>query len=242
MRKQKDNSLQPGLCTFQELPESYQSAFEQGTAHQLPGQFLPAGVDWFSQFFMLPFGLMYALPPLIIPFVLIQPPESYYRFFKTIRDQNLIENALMLGIFTLLGALLFYCALFAWGTFASFRRTWQESQFRKQKKNGFGIILQDTGLVARLIDDVVEGYNCLWLPKEAIADIAWQRMREEGAKHSRWIDRTRLCYVTEHRGKQEKYWITLKGHLIQTDDLKSYKEGDRFLFEQLHGWWQTSLD
>ncbi|AFY37500.1 hypothetical protein Lepto7376_1133 [[Leptolyngbya] sp. PCC 7376] len=73
----------------------------------------------------------------------------------------------------------------------------------------------------------------------AIANIIWQRIREEGAKHSRWVDRTQLCYVAEHQGKQHKYWITFKGHMFETGHPACDSRGDRYIYDQLYEWWQT---
>jgi hypothetical protein len=93
-------------------------------------------------------------------------------------------------------------------------------------------------LVARLIDNI-DHHNCFWLPKKAIADIIWQRIREEGAKHSRLVYRTRLCYVTQHQGKPQKRWLTLKGHMVKTGYPTRDSRGDRALFDHLYAWWQT---
>ena len=227
----------PGLCSLQDLPESYQLAFRQGSAHHLPGQFLPVEVDWFTQFFLLPFWLMYALPLLTLPLVLFNP-KNYGRLFQIVRQQNAVENALMMGLFGLLGVLLGYLAWMAWDGGSSFVRTWQAQQLQRRSEHGFGLVLLEHGLVARLIDNI-EGHNCFWLPRNAIADIIWQRIREEGAKHSRWVYRTQLCYVTEHRGKQQKRWLTLKGHMVRTGYSTGDARGDRALFERLYDWWQA---
>ncbi|MEM9246158.1 MAG: hypothetical protein AAGA67_10525, partial [Cyanobacteria bacterium P01_F01_bin.153] len=90
------------MCSFQKLPDPYRFAFQQGSAHHLPGQFLPAEVDWFTQIFTLPFWLIYALPPLVVlPALLgevVQQSEGYTRFLKAINRQSLGENALMLSL------------------------------------------------------------------------------------------------------------------------------------------------
>ena len=247
MGKLRTSPPLPGLCSLQDLPDPYQFAFRQGSAHHLPGKFLPAQVDWFTQIFMLPFWLIYALPPLTVPPILlselVQNPAGYARFFQTIKRQNLEENAMTLVLFTLCGVLLVYFVWIAWDGSSGFVRTWQANRLQRQGEHGFGIVLLDRGIVARLIDNI-DGRNCLWLPREAIAEILWQRVREEGAKHSRWVDRTRLCYVTEDRGKPQKRWLTLKGRMVQTghpigDSSVGDSRGDRFLFEQLDNWWRS---
>ncbi|ACA99186.1 hypothetical protein SYNPCC7002_A1187 [Picosynechococcus sp. PCC 7002] len=89
----------------------------------------------------------------------------------------------------------------------------------------------------RLIDNLGR-HNCLWLPRQAIADIAWHRMREEGAKRSYWVNRTRICYVS---AKGKKHWLTLEGRIVDlgysnhghTDD-----RADRALYEALVKWWK----
>ena len=231
-----------GLCSLKDLPEPYQRAFQQGSAHHLPGQFLPAEVDWFIQICLLPFWLMYALPPLTIPVALlnqlVQSPESYGRFFQAIRQQNAGEMVLMLVLFGLLGVLLVYCAWVAWDGGSSFIRTWQAHQLQRRREHGFGVVLLESGLVARLIDNI-DGKNCLWLPRQAIANIIWHRIREEGAKHSRWVYRTQLCYITENRGKPQKRWLTLKGSMIKTGYPTGDAKGDRALFDRLYGWWRS---
>ncbi|MEM6502066.1 MAG: hypothetical protein AAF685_09540 [Cyanobacteria bacterium P01_C01_bin.89] len=248
MRKLDTTLPQPGLCSFQQLPDPYRFAFQQGSAHHLPGQFLPAEVDWFSQIFMLPFWLIYALPPLImLPALLsevVLQSEGYTRFLQAISRQSLGENALTLGLFVLCGGLLIYSAWFAWDGGSSFVRTWQAHRLQKCGDHGFGLVLLERGIIARLIDNI-DGRNCIWLPREAIADILWHRGREEGAKHSRWVYRTQLCYITEHRGKPQKRWIKLKGSMVKTGipiENSSVRDsrGDRFLFEQLDHWWRNS--
>lgn len=241
MRELNTTHPPPGLCSLQDLPDPYQIAFRQGSVHHLPGQFLPAEVDWFVQIFMLPFWLIYALPPLTIPVALlnqlVQKPESYGRFFQTIRQQNAGEMVLMLGLFGVLGVLLVYCAWVAWDGGSSFVRTWQAHRLQRRRNHGFGLVLLEWGLVARLINNI-DGKNCLWLPREAIANIIWHRIREEGAKHSRWVYRTQLCYVTEHRGTPQKRWLTLKGHMVKTGTSTENKS-DRVLFDQLYEWWRS---
>ncbi|AFY38857.1 hypothetical protein Lepto7376_2585 [[Leptolyngbya] sp. PCC 7376] len=242
MKKQNTTRPPYGLCSFQDLPELYQREFLRGSAHHLSEKFLPAKVDWFTQIFMMPFWLIYALPPLTLPPALlnqlIQKPESFGRFVQTIKQQNAGEMALMLGLFALLSLLLVYCAWFAWEGSSSFVRTWQAHKLRRHGKYGFGLVLLEEGLVARLIDNI-DIYNCFWLPREAITNVVWQRIREEGAKHSRWVYRTQLCYVRGHQGKQQKCWLTLKGHMFKTDDRTWGEKADRPLFDYIDGWWRS---
>ncbi|WP_072620327.1 hypothetical protein [Spirulina major] len=238
-----DRTPPPGLCSLQTLPDPYQLAFRQGSAHYLPGQFLPVNVDWFTQILLLPLWLLiYALPPLTLPIAFInqwiRAPESYGRFFRTVQQQNAVETAIMVGLFGLIGVLLVYSAWVAWDAGSSFVRTWQAHRWQRRGDHGFGLVLLEQGLVARLIDNL-DGYNCLWLPRDAIADILWQRIREEGAKRSRWVYRTRLCYVTTDQGKPQTRWLTLKGYFVQTDYPVGDVRSDRALFEQLHGWWRS---
>lgn len=237
MREPDTTPPPPGLCSLQALPEPYQFAFRQGSAHHLPGQFLPVEVDWFTQFFLLPFWLMYALPPLTLPLVLLNL-KNYDRFFQIVRQQNVGETALMVGLFGVMGVLLVYCAWMAFDAASAFVRTWQAHQLQRRNQHGFGLVLLERGLVARLINNI-DHHNCFWIPQEAIADIIWQRIREEGVKHSRWVYRTRLCYVTEHQGKPQKRWLTLNGHMVKTGYPTGNSRCDRALFDQLYAWWQA---
>ena len=238
MKNFNDTHPPVGLCFLQDLPEPYQLAFRQGSAHHLPGEFLPVQVDWFTQICLLPFGVIYALPPLTLPWVLLNP-KTYGRFFQIIRQQNLAETAFMLGLLALGGILLVYCAWIAWDTCSSFVRTWQAHQLQRHSEHGFGLVLLERGMVARLIDNI-DFHNCFWLPREAIANIIWQQVREEGAKHSRWVYRTQLCYVTEDQGKQQKRWLTFKGYMFKTGYPTWDSRGDRALFEQFQAWWQAA--
>ena len=226
-----------GLCSFQDFPELYQSAFLNDTAHKLPGAFLPVEVDWFVEIVTMPFWVIYALPPLTLPVAcvlqFVQQPESYVRFFQIFRQQNVVEMALMLGLLALLGLLLIYCAWVSWNGASAFVRTWQAHQLQRRNRNGFGLVMLPDGLVARLIDNI-DGHNCFWFPREAIADIIWQRIREEGAKHSRWVYRTRVCYLSEHKGKTQKYWLTLKGQMVKTGHPTGDVRSDRALYDQLY--------
>lgn len=242
MRKLDTINPPSGLCSLQALPEPYRFAFQQGSAHHLPGQFLPAEVDWLLQIVLLPFWLMYALPPLTLPLALlnqgVREPESYHHFFQTVRQQNVGEIVFLMILFGLAGILLVYCGWMAWDGASSFVRTWQAHYSQRRNKHCFGIVLLEQGVVARLIDNI-DGRNCLWLPREAIANIIWHRIREEGAKHSRWVYRTQLCYVTESRGKPQKRWLTLKGNMVKTGHPAGNEQGDRALFDQLYNWWQA---
>ncbi len=242
MRKLNTTSPPSGLCSLQDLPDPYQFAFRQGSAHHLPGQFLPVEIDWFTQILLLPFWLMYALPPITLPLgflnQLVREPESYVRYFQIIRQQNTGEMALMVGLLGLGGVLLVYCAWIAWDGGSSFVRTWQAHQLQRRGEHGFGLVLLERGLVARFIDNI-DGRNCIWLPREAIADIIWHRIREEGAKHSRWVYRTQLCYVAEHQGKRQKRWLTLKGRMVHMGCPIGDPNGDRALFNRLYDWWRS---
>lgn len=62
-------------------------------------------------------------------------------------------------------------------------------------------------------------------------------MREEGAKRSRWVHRTRICYVTATGDHQ---WLTLKGDIVQLGYAAGDKRGDRALYETLAAWWQQA--
>ena len=93
--------------------------------------------------------------------------------------------------------------------------------------------------MARLIDNI-EGHNCIWLPRKAITEVLWQRIREEGAKHSRWVYRTRLRYVTEDQGKRQTHWLTLKGTIVKTGHSTGASKSDRALFDRLYHWWQAT--
>ncbi|MEB3289380.1 MAG: hypothetical protein VKI82_05660, partial [Leptolyngbya sp.] len=181
--------------------------------------------------------LIYALPPLTVLLVLSNP-KNYGHFFQIVRQQNITEMALMMGLFGVLGVLLVYCAWVAFDAASSFLRTWQAYQFQRRSEHGFGLVLLEQGLVGRLIDNI-DNHNCLWLPRKAITDIIWQPIREEGAKRSRWVYRTRLCYVTQRQGKQEERWLTLKGHMVKTGYPAGNPKSDRALFGQLYDWWKT---
>ncbi|MEM9245526.1 MAG: hypothetical protein AAGA67_07275, partial [Cyanobacteria bacterium P01_F01_bin.153] len=200
------------------------------------------------QILMMPFWLIYALPLLMIPPVLLSElilqSENYTRFLQTINRQSLEENAFLLGLLVLCGVLVIYTGWIAWDGGSSFVRTWQAHRLQKRGQHGFGLVLLDRGVVARLVDNI-DGRNCIWLPREAIVKILWHRGREEGAKHSHWVYRTQLCYVTEHRGKPKKRWIKLKGSMVKTrypisNSSVGDSGGDRFLFEQLYKWWRSS--
>ncbi len=240
--RSSSNSFPPaGLYPLIALPEPYQTAFRLGSAHHLPGQFLPAQTDWFIQICLLPFMVMYALPILgLVPALIsqaIRKPASYGRLWQTLTQQSLPELGFTLLLFLILAVLIGYCTYMAWDMAQSFYRTWHCSRLRKQKEEGYGIVLLSHGLVGRLIDNLGR-HNCLWLPRQAIADIAWHRMREEGAKRSYWVNRTRICYVS---AKGKKHWLTLEGRIVDlgysnhghTDD-----RTDRALYAVLVKWWK----
>jgi len=226
-----------GVCSLRALPEPYQTAFRQGSAHHLPGRFLPAKVDWFIQILLLPFAVMYALPILALGFSFlyqaIRKPASYLRFGQTIVQQDLPALGVTLLLFLLAGVLIVYCAYQAWEQAQSFYRTWHCSRLRRRAAAGYGVVLLSHVMAARLIDNLGR-HNCLWLPKASIVDIVWQRMREEGAKRSRWVERTRICYVSadgEHR------WLTLKGDIVDLGYFAHEMKRDRALYEALIDWW-----
>ena len=243
MNKRRATSLQPGLCSFQALPEQYKIAFRQGFAHQLPGRFLPAVVNWGAQILHLPFWVMYSLPPILVPIALLNPDS--YSYSLDLQHHDIWENLFLLGLIGLSGILILYCAWIAWDGGSSFVRTYQASQLKKNRKYGFGLVLSEEALVARLIDNIGR-HNCIWLPREAIADISWHKIREGEDKHSRCVYRTHICYVVKHRGKQKKRWLILKDNMLKT----GYKtgagwlgdaRGDRQIFEQLSEWWNNPI-
>lgn len=235
------NSFPPaGLCALSALPEPYQTAFRLGTAHCLPGQFLPAQTDWFLQIFMLPFTLMYASPLLVLgPGLLYQAlyqPAGYRRFWQTLRQQSLVQVGLTGLLLLLIGVLIGYCTYQAWELAQFFYRTWQAARMRRRHEQGYGVVLLSHAMVGRLVDNLGR-HNCLWLPRSAIAKVAWQQVREEGAKRSRWVYRTRLCYVS---ATGEHCWLTLKGTIVQLGYPTGDQRGDRALYETLLAWWQES--
>ena len=227
-----------GLYSLVALPEPYQTAFRQGSAHHLPGQFLPAKTDWFIQIALLPFTLMYALPILTLgPSLLhhaIRQPQSYVRFWQVLTQQDLPELGMMLILFLLAALLIGHCADRAWDQAQSFYRTWHCSRLRRRAEEGYGVVLLPDAIVGRLLDNLGRR-NCLWLPKQSIAKIVWQRMREEGAKRSRWVNRTRICYVSAN-GKHQ--WLTLKGDVVDLGYAAHEPMSDRALYETLMDWWQ----
>ncbi|ANV83975.1 hypothetical protein AWQ21_06035 [Picosynechococcus sp. PCC 7003] len=167
----------------------------------------------------------------------IYQPDSYQRFWQTLTQQSLPELGFTLFLFLLVAVLIGYCTYLAWDLAQSFYRTWHCSQLRKRQEEGYGIVLLSHGLVGRVIDNLGR-HNCLWLPRQAIADIVWQRMREEGAKRSYWVNRTCICYLS---AKGKKRWLTLRGDIVNlgcssygpTDD-----RADRALYEALMDWWK----
>lgn len=238
----RENSFPaPGLCALSELPDPYQTAFRMGSAHHLPGLFLPAQADWFTQCCLFPFMLMYAAPALTIVPVLIwqaiREPRSYWRFWQTLLSQpGWIEMAVMVGLLGLCAVLIGFCAYQAWDLAQSLYRTWQLSRMKRRGDQGFGFVLLSHALVGRLVDNVGR-HNCLWLPRAAIADITWHQVREEGAKRSRWVYRTHIRYrdtTGNHR------WLKLTSHMVPCGYSVGDARGDRALYETLLTWWQES--
>jgi hypothetical protein len=230
----------PGLCAFSALPEPYQTAFRQGSAQHLPGQFLPAQTDWFLQIFLLPLGLMYASPLLVlIPSLIaqaIREPDSYLRFWQKTMAFSPLGRIVILLLLLLIAVLIGFMADQAWGYAQGLYRTWRATRMRQRGEHGYGLVLLSHGLVGRLVDSV-ERHHCLWLPRTAIAEIAWQQMREEGAKHARWVNRTRICYLT---ADQQRRWLTLKGGLVQLGYSEGDPRSDRALYDTLIAWWQDA--
>lgn len=135
----------------------------------------------------------------------------------------------------LLGVLVGYCLNQAWVLAQSFYRTWQVSRMRRRREQGFGIVLLSHTMLGRLVDNLGR-HNCLWLPRQAIADITWQQMREEGAKRSRWVHRTRICYLS---ATGDPTWLTLRGDIVQIGELSGNPKRDRALYETLIAWWKA---
>lgn len=228
----------PGCCSLAALPEPYQTAFRLGSAHHLPGQFLPAHTDWFIQIFLLPFMLMYGSPMLVLgPSLLLQAfrkPDSYWQFLAKVMQQTPLQIAVTGLLLFLIIGLMGYCTYQAWEMAQSSYRTWHASRLRKNREYGYGLVLLSHAMVGRLIDNLGR-HNCLWLPRPAIAHIAWQEMREEGAKYTRWVYRTRICYVS---GQGDKHWLTLRGDTVRADTGALVPMGDRDLYDTLVEWWQ----
>lgn len=108
--RSSSNSFPPArLYPLTVLPEPYQTAFRQGSAHYLPGRFLRAQTDWFVQICLLPFMVMYALPILgLVPALISQAiyqPSSYGRLWQTLTQQNLPELGFTLLLFLVLAVL-----------------------------------------------------------------------------------------------------------------------------------------
>lgn len=228
-----------GLCSLTALPEPYQMAFRQGSAHHLPGKFLPAQTDWFIQFFMLPFIVLYASPLLLLAPALInqaiRQPGSYLRFGQRVMQQSPLQIGLTLLLGLLIVVLIAHCTYQAWDLAQSLYRTWHIRQMRQRGEHGYGLVLLSHAVVGRLVDNLGR-HNCLWLPRQAIADITWQRVREEGAKRSRWVDRTRISYVS---ATGEQHWLTLRGEIVQLGYASGDSRGDRALYETLISWWKS---
>ena len=230
-----------GVCALSALPDPYKTAFRLGSAHHLPGQFLPAHTDWFMQIVFLPFMLMYAFPILTFgPWLLIQAvrqPGSYWQFLGKVFQQTPLQIALTALLVLLVIVLIGHCTYQAWDLAQSFYRTWHISQMRKKREYGYGLVLLSHAITGRLVDNCGWRHNCLWLPRPAIAHIAWQKMREEGAKHARWVYRTRICYVS---ATGDKHWLTLKGDIVRVDTGAPVAMNDRDLHDTLHDWWQQA--
>ena len=233
----------PGLCTFSALPDPYKTAFRLGSAQHLPGQLLPAHADWFLQIVLLPFMLMYAAPILILgPWLIIQAvlePGSYLEFLLRVQAvaQTPLQVAFTVLLLLLVVVLIGYCTWQAWDLAQSFYRTWQVSRMRKKGDYGYGLVLLSHAITGRLVNNFGWRHNCLWLPRAAIADIAWQEMREEGAKRTRWVYRTRICYAS---ATGEKHWLTLRGDTVRMNASALEAMGDRDLFDTLYDWWQQA--
>ncbi|RZM78916.1 hypothetical protein [Leptolyngbya iicbica] len=233
----------PGICSFAALPDPYRTAFRMGSAQHLPGQFLPAHTDWFLQIVFLPFMLLYASPTLILgPWLITQAvnePGSYLQFLSKIRAvaQTPLQVALTGLLFLVLAGSIAYSTWQAWDLALSFCRTWKISRLRKNREYGYGLVLLSHALAGRLVNNLDWCHNCLWLPRAAIAHIAWQEMREEGAKHIRRVYRTRICYVS---ATGEKCWLTLQGNVVRADIYSPTAMSDRDLYDTLHHWWQSS--
>jgi hypothetical protein len=205
----------------------------------LPGRFLPAQIDWFLQIVLLPFALMYAAPLLaLLPALLIQAwqqPDSYLRFGQLVMQSSPLQIAVILLLLLGVGVLMGVMALQAWNYSQGLIGTWRATQGRRRGEFGYGLVLLSHGLVGRLLETVGQ-HRCLWLPRAAIADIVWQQVKEEGAKRSRWVYRTRIRYRSapgEHR------WLTLRGGLVALGYDGGDNRGDRALYDTLIAWWQT---
>lgn len=263
----QQNPLPPvGLCTLAQLSNPYRNAFRQGRAHHLPGQVLPAQPDWFMQWVMFPFMLMYGAPvALLVPVTIgqtLDDPASWGRMAQRIMRMDLGEQLLMTGLILLLVLLLGYHAAQAWHLAQSFGRTWQVRRLRRRGACGYGLVLLPDAIVGRLIDNQDWRHNCLWIPREAVVQVAWQKVKEEGAKRSHWVYRTRLCYrLTGQRAnpKHDRHrWLTLPGNLVQFSEVHTTalaqsppqtearrptaslysREEDWLLFQTLLVWWQ----
>ena len=181
---------------------------------------------------------MYALPILTLgPFLLhqaIRQPGSYLCFWQTLTQQDLPELGMTLLLLLLAGILIGHCTNQAWDQAQSLYRTWHCSKLRRRAEEGYDVVLLSHAIVGRLIDNLGR-CNCLWLPQQALTDIVWQRMREEGAKRSRWVNRTRIYYVS---AKGEHQWLTLRGDIVDLGHPAYESMNDRVLYETLMDWWQ----
>ena len=237
-----DNIFPPaGICLLSALPDPYKTAFRLGSAHHLPGQFLPAHTDWFLQIVFLPFMLMYAFPILTFgPWLIIQAvrqPGSYLQFLAKVLQQTPLQIAFTALLLLLVIVLIGYCTYQSWDWAQSFYRTWHISRMRRKREHGYGLVLLSHAITGRLVDNFGWRTNCLWLPRQAIAHIAWQEMREEGAKRTRWVYRTRICYVS---AAGNKHWLTLRGDTVRVEIGAPVAMNDRDLYDTLHDWWQQA--
>ena len=240
--KQGLNPFPPaGICSLSALPDPYQTAFRLGSAHHLPGEFLPANPDWFIQIVLLPFTLMYAAPIATLgPWLVVQAvrqPASYLQFFSRVMAiaQTPLQVAFTGLLFLVVVTLVAYCTWQAWDLALSFYRTWRIARMRKTKGYGYGLVLLPHAIAGRLINNFDWRHNCLWLPREAIAQIVWQEIREEGAKRSYWVYRTRICYVS---ATGNHHWLTLKGDIVRVNTTAPVPMTDRDLYDTLFDWWQ----
>ena len=239
--KHPENSFpSPGLCSRSALPDPYQSAFRLGSAHLLPGLFLPDHIDWFCQCFLVPFMVMYAAPALsLVPMVIlmaIREPASYGRFWQTLTQQRWTETALLISLLGLCALLIGVCAYQAWDMALPFYRTWHVSRMRQRGEQGYGVVLLSHALVGRFVDNVGR-HNCLWLPRSAITAITWQQVREDGAKRSHWIYRSHIRYQDTTGGYRS---LKLTSHMLQCGYSVGDPRGDRALYDTLSAWWHQS--
>jgi hypothetical protein len=207
-----------------------------------PGVFVPIQPDLFTQICMFPFLILYSLPVLTLGiFLLVQllaNPASYLRGLQRILQQRPAEILFTLVLIAIAIALMGYMAVMAWNMGRSLYHTVQARRLQSHNQHGYGMLLTEQALVARLIDEVegsaMRGQNCLWLPKSAITDVLWRQRREEGAKHARWVYRTTLVYKT---ATDETHWCIFRGNAFQTGEKLWGEAGDRRVYEMISSWW-----